>query len=415
MKKHDILFQAQEEAFIQALEEEMARETPDPNAIRAILDQLDRQTGGAAFDPDAGWRELQTRRPAKRRRLGRYPVVLAAVLVCLAVAGTALAVNLGLHEKLAAYFHLQSGESALLESAIENPVTTVSDQGISVTIRQTLANSSGLYVLYEVTTPESIALDPEKNWHMEGFLDLSSLPLQAPLGSSIFGNDIVEVTPHKITAVAYAYTPVGTMSSGTVHLRLTRLGYWEFSSSPQFIPIAEGTWHLTWHLTHIDPSITVTPPALPLPDGSGNIESISLSPFSCVVISTGAPASDWPVSLVLQNGSTLPLDASNGQYTTGRLSASGQENPQYYSYFQFHPLISPSDITALVIGLNYSHYITSLRLEQAARLSTDTDDTALSIGYQVGYSAPNYFSRAFKKFYGISPSRYREQNRVPTV
>ena len=60
MKKHDILFQAQEEAFIQALEEEMARETPDPNAIRAILDQLDRQTGGAAFDPDAGWRELPT-------------------------------------------------------------------------------------------------------------------------------------------------------------------------------------------------------------------------------------------------------------------------------------------------------------------------------------------------------------------
>lgn len=39
-------------------------------------------------------------------------------------------------------------------------------------------------------------------------------------------------------------------------------------------------------------------------------------------------------------------------------------------------------------GLNYSHYITSLRLEQAARLLTDTDDTALSIGYQVGYSAP---------------------------
>ena len=48
-------------------------------------------------------------------------------------------------------------------------------------------------------------------------------------------------------------------------------------------------------------------------------------------------------------------------------------------------------------GLNYSRYITSLRLEQAAKLLTDTDDTALSIGYQVGYSAPNYFCRAFKK------------------
>ena len=66
-------------------------------------------------------------------------------------------------------------------------------------------------------------------------------------------------------------------------------------------------------------------------------------------------------------------------------------------------------------GLNYSRYITSLRLEQAAKLLTDTDDTALSIGYQVGYSAPNYFCRAFKKFYGISPSRYREEKRVPTA
>ena len=31
-------------------------------------------------------------------------------------------------------------------------------------------------------------------------------------------------------------------------------------------------------------------------------------------------------------------------------------------------------------GLNYSRYITSLRLEQAAKLLTDTDDTALCSG-----------------------------------
>lgn len=243
MKKHDILFQAQEEAFIQALEEEMARRPRTQTPSGPFWTSW---TGKRAGQPLTPTQAGVSSRPAGRPNGAGWAATpwFAAVLVCLAVAGTALAVNLGLHEKLAAYFHLQSGESALLESAIENPVTTVSDQGISVTIRQTLANSSGLYVLYEVTTPESIVLDPEKNWHMEGFLDLSSLPLQAPLGSSIFGNDIVEVTPHKITAVAYAYTPVGTMSSGTVHLRLTRLGYWEVSSSPQFIPIAEGTWHL---------------------------------------------------------------------------------------------------------------------------------------------------------------------------
>ena len=49
-------------------------------------------------------------------------------------------------------------------------------------------------------------------------------------------------------------------------------------------------------------------------------------------------------------------------------------------------------------GLNYSRYITSLRLEQAAKLLTDTDDTALSIGYQVGYSAPNYSAGHLRNF-----------------
>lgn len=60
---------------------------------------------------------------------------------------------------------------------------------------------------------------------------------------------------------------------------------------------------------------------------------------------------------------------------------------------------------------NYSRYITRLRLEKEARLLLDTDQTALSISYQVGYSAPNYFCRAFKKEYGISPVRYRENRR----
>lgn len=51
-------------------------------------------------------------------------------------------------------------------------------------------------------------------------------------------------------------------------------------------------------------------------------------------------------------------------------------------------------------GLNYSHYITSLRLEQAARLLTDTDDTALSIGYQVATPPPTTSAVLLKNFMG---------------
>ena len=67
MKKHDILFQAQEEAFIQALEEEMARETPDPNAIRAILDRAAvlRSEGNKVIPLSAGEPNFNTPAPIK--------------------------------------------------------------------------------------------------------------------------------------------------------------------------------------------------------------------------------------------------------------------------------------------------------------------------------------------------------------
>lgn len=63
------------------------------------------------------------------------------------------------------------------------------------------------------------------------------------------------------------------------------------------------------------------------------------------------------------------------------------------------------------MGKNYSRYLMELRLHRAAELLRDTDDTALSIGYQVGYSAPNYFSREFKRRFGMSPSAYRKEQR----
>lgn len=60
------------------------------------------------------------------------------------------------------------------------------------------------------------------------------------------------------------------------------------------------------------------------------------------------------------------------------------------------------------MGMGFSHYITGLRLERAAQLLKNTDETAVSISYRVGYTGPYYFSRAFKMRYGVAPSVYRK-------
>jgi AraC-like DNA-binding protein len=46
---------------------------------------------------------------------------------------------------------------------------------------------------------------------------------------------------------------------------------------------------------------------------------------------------------------------------------------------------------------------------EAARLLRFTDLTAQEIAQRVGYDDPLYFSRAFKRRYGESPSAYRER------
>ena len=50
----------------------------------------------------------------------------------------------------------------------------------------------------------------------------------------------------------------------------------------------------------------------------------------------------------------------------------------------------------------------SLRIERAQHLLASTDDKVESIARQVGFEDASVFSRAFKRWVGRSPKRYRE-------
>lgn len=58
-------------------------------------------------------------------------------------------------------------------------------------------------------------------------------------------------------------------------------------------------------------------------------------------------------------------------------------------------------------GKTFISYLTDYRMEQAVELLLTTDDKTYVIAEKVGYADPNYFSYAFKKQYGMAPSKYR--------
>lgn len=61
-------------------------------------------------------------------------------------------------------------------------------------------------------------------------------------------------------------------------------------------------------------------------------------------------------------------------------------------------------------GMNYTEYITWVRIEEAKKLLIHTDLKVYEVGQKVGYQNTYYFNRIFKKVAGITPGEYKKSS-----
>jgi signal transduction histidine kinase/ligand-binding sensor domain-containing protein/DNA-binding response OmpR family regulator len=59
-----------------------------------------------------------------------------------------------------------------------------------------------------------------------------------------------------------------------------------------------------------------------------------------------------------------------------------------------------------ITDLNITDFINSFKLKKAVELIRESNQSISEIAFQVGFNDPKYFSRLFKKFYGMSPSDF---------
>ncbi|MBQ6253941.1 MAG: helix-turn-helix domain-containing protein [Bacteroidales bacterium] len=62
-------------------------------------------------------------------------------------------------------------------------------------------------------------------------------------------------------------------------------------------------------------------------------------------------------------------------------------------------------------GLGVNDYINRLRIERSVDLLLTTDLTISEISYEVGFSYPRYFSTSFKNMKGMTPTRFKLENK----
>lgn len=63
-------------------------------------------------------------------------------------------------------------------------------------------------------------------------------------------------------------------------------------------------------------------------------------------------------------------------------------------------------------GKNFSTIITELKMQEAHRLLKNTDLSITKIARQIGYNSADHFTYSFKKYYGMSPVKFRRAFRI---
>lgn len=84
--------------------------------------------------------------------------------------------------------------------------------------------------------------------------------------------------------------------------------------------------------------------------------------------------------------------------TVDEIAAVAGMNAQYFCrYFKKHT------------GKTVTEYLNEVRITQAARLLTQTEDKILNVAIQCGYENVGYFISRFRRCKGMAPSEYRER------
>lgn len=91
------------------------------------------------------------------------------------------------------------------------------------------------------------------------------------------------------------------------------------------------------------------------------------------------------------------LEHYSEELNLGRLSSQFFLTPSYLS-----------ELFRRYTGETITRYLLKIRMEKAAVLLASSEQSLASISEELGYNDYNYFSRLFKRYFGISPAKYRK-------
>lgn len=289
-----------------------------------------------------------------KRTTKRLSLTAAVIAICILTATTALAIDFGWHEKLIAYLNPSEEQMETLSGAVSAPNATLTKNGVTITVKQTLADSFGIYVLYEMTVPEEIELSDDITWRFS-HLDVPTGQTDEACSIGSGSTKILEQTGNKRTVLLH-FQETAPFENGYIELELADLGYLTDVGTPEtkFVPLVEGKWDLKWEFSYVDTSKMVEVNKPVSINGSENtITKIIISPMSVCAYVKGDDILMSGVRPVVnfKDGSQIAYDVQSKNKSFSYYLID-EDNKIYANqlYYRFENIINRDDVASITIG-----------------------------------------------------------------
>ncbi|WP_238327557.1 DUF4179 domain-containing protein [Paenibacillus gorillae] len=279
------------------------------------------------------------------------------VAVFLLFTTAAFASTLNWNELLIQHFKPSEDQIQTMNGHVSTPEATVTNNGVTVTIKQTIADSQNIYVLYEMTVPESIELNDDIVWEGNYF------SLKSEGTGLIQGGASTILRQNKHTRIGLFHknqTVLNGSNTATLQFEDLTLHQKIYDKNGEYIdlkriPLAKGEWNLSWDFMIDDTQSIKIEPHTPVSlhgKSKNKVTKIEISPLSIYILVEGSDVLNGLAPIVkFKDGSQLSFNYKSPGKSYTYVNVPSSTNAQgNHLYYVFDHIISPGDVESITIA-----------------------------------------------------------------
>lgn len=271
-------------------------------------------------------------------------VLVAAVLIAISSLTVFASVYFEWNVKLTEYLKPSKIQMEQMQNMTAFPQVTTADSGITVDILQTLADSHGIYVLYEVSGFGNIGENETLSWknaHLKISYDKNRT---VGMGGYAY-NKILDCDNNKCTML-YIRTGKNEVTNQKLAFDLSGLQKSVTDSNGRnYYPVSDCEFNLQWDFQYKNTGKTLICDKK-INNGKNTLTQIDVSPISMWITINGDEIKDLNnIKITLKDGGIINPDYN--------LSFTPLYNGVNIISFEFNKVVSADDIKSVQIGTDY--------------------------------------------------------------